>query len=227
MRLLALLALGFAILVGVAGTVVAALLVPEVYPSTPERLLAEGVVAEFAVAYLAAVASIVALIAFHVASRRPRLTVRVKFADSEPNKPVLPYSTPASEGDQLIELDQAEDLRAEIAVLNRSRHFANNPYVRMELVNLTGLAVQNGWTPVKREYKVGATAIAWEGRVIHDRHDLPVVSFAGVKMLKGAKRYGINVHVSAQGYARSFSMPVELLKRDDWRRRTEQSTVRH
>lgn len=206
-----------AIAIGLVSVSILAVLISKEFGDPTQSLVAVGDVAAFGTLYFAVVASVVALVAYQVASRRPDLTVSIKFPFSEINRPVLPHVEPATTGSQLVALDETVDLKAELWLSNKTNFSARNPYVRLELVNLAGLAVPKDWNLLKTGAG-GVTQIEWDGgdRSVHDRRDLPVVTFAGVKMLRGASEYRLDIHVAAEGFARKFPIRVELLPREAW-----------
>jgi hypothetical protein len=166
---------------------------------------------------LAGVAAVVALVAYQAASQRPDLVATIKFAFSHANLPVLPHVEQVDGGAQLIDLDSSVDLVARITLTNKTKYSARNPYVRLELINLAGLTVPTDWSLVTTGV-AGPTEIAWEGRdrSVHDKRDLPQVNFAGAKMLRNAPHYRIDLHVAAEGFAKTFPIRVELLPRNTW-----------
>ena len=220
MRSLFLFLIGLAIALGLFGVGVAGWWVWGSVSDVNERLASEGDVAVFGTFYLAAVAGIVALVAYQVASQRPDLRVTITFPDSEPNQPVLPYLLPALTATQVLELDTSVSLVARIRLTNRTSYSARNPYVELEMVGLAGLRVPPDWTEVRTGLVSGVTGIAWDARnrSIHDYRDLPRVDFAGVKMLRDAEPYRIDIHVAAEGFTRSFAIPVRLFDRERWNR---------
>jgi hypothetical protein len=169
-RKVALIAIGFAIAVGVVGVVAGTVWVSRSVSDPTQELAAEGDVAVFGAFYLAVVASVVALLAYQVGTQRPDLTASIRFKDSPADHPLLPYAAPAVEGAQVVTLDDSVDLEAVVTLVNKKKYSARNVYVRLALTGIAGLAIPEEWSLVESDPVAGPTQIAWEGRDrwVHD-----------------------------------------------------------
>lgn len=192
-----------------------------------ERLTAEGDVAAFGTLYLAIVAAGVALMAYQVSTRTPDVVAEIKFKFSEPNVPILAWADPENAGDALVPLDDI-DLVARVRLTNKRKFSARNPHVRLELTNMSLPNAPKGWEVAEKWSASDATGITWDGgdRSIHDWRVLPPVDLTGVKALRQATEYRIDLHVAAEGFVKTFHVPVTILNRKDFERVMAASVTR-
>jgi len=178
---------------------------------------------------MAAVAGVVAVLAYGVAFRTPRLLPEFKFfwceaqtvtlvtgePDGIPGTPLLIIRpNPAGPGSQIF-----RQLELSVRVSNEARWSAQNPALSIDMDGLllpydTGLP--QGWRIDKRNALRSIIAIGWEGPAIHGHQtrDLPDIDLHGLRASKA--RPTLTILLYAEGFSEGYDYDVELLTLAEW-----------
>lgn len=179
----------------------------------------EGAVAGWGAFLLGSIAAVVALIAYAVSTRRPRLEVSVKLPFSQPNRPVLPYrDTP---GMNLLQIDDAPTRwTARLSLRNRSRWAADSPHVKVELINMVGVQPDAGWSIVEQTRTAGIRVIEWNGaEPVYLERQLPDLNFSRARVRRQAiAAVALRITLAAEGFRHGPSdVKIRALPTDEWR----------
>jgi hypothetical protein len=166
---------------------------------------------------LAAIAAVVALLAYAVTTGLPRLRLKVLFEFSEPNQPAF-QATVNEQG--WVKADSFEQTMCMITIGNLSGYFsARNPAV---VVRLNGMALQTNevspsreWVIIEHTNPVGVTAVQWDGgsASIHGRssRQLPMLDLEDLCHIPEWGMPSIRFELLAEGgYQRWITIPVDF-----------------
>jgi hypothetical protein len=218
------------VILSLTGSAVVALYAWNQIHERADRLAAIGDTMAAATLLLSALAATIALVAFLASTSAPRLEAEVVFRCSEPNRPVfLVEDDPLSRRPGLVRFRQLE---ASVRIHNRRATSAHNPAMRIDLVGMGGLRAQRGWRPVDWANPYGVCAVQWDGGTQYAIHGngtrvLPSLTLEGVQAMPDAHVHALRVTVVADGFGKTWTMPVELRRRDAYLRYSLERAERH
>lgn len=187
----------------------------------PDRLAAAGDVLVGATLVLAAIAAIVALLAYAVSTGEPDLRINVMF------NPDLMGNNPAFEIEETVDssfypVKEFVPTVATVRARNDSAYSANNPAVIVRLESMffrveSLRARDNDWVPIEFGTRKTVTAVQWDGGPAYSVHggstrrlpDLPMDSLI-IDRGKEATDPALSIEILAEGYRRIVSMPVRF-----------------
>lgn len=207
-----------AVLLGVAGVLLAVLTDWKFGLPTEDKVAVVNTVIAAVSCLLVAVAGVVALIAYLAASGRPDLGIEILFNFSFPNEPVFRMDGDEEASSGTRKVLNYKQAFASVKLTNDSDYAARNPGVRIELEGLSGLSPQQDWTSLQFVTTVGLTTIQWDGDIIHGRwsRTLPGLDFSDVhEIAPGAAT--LVATVAADGIRPiTTRMPVRILSSDEY-----------
>jgi hypothetical protein len=186
------------------------------------RLAAEAAVAGLGALYVTAVAGIIALIAYGLASRRPVLAIELRPRPWE----AAAQPTLIIDGDSRATILTYPRPPVDIAVrlVNWGSFSARNPAVRLELQGLTSVLKPDhdtlGWQQVPPIHFMTGLAWLWNGGVdtaIHGHgwlHDLPRFRLARAVVL--GESASLNIKAVADGDSHEETYQFDVITIDEW-----------
>jgi hypothetical protein len=175
---------------------------------------------------LVEVATGVAVAAYWAATGVPNLQFEINFQFSSTNEPVFKLVSVSGNDPAWRRIDPFAQNRATVGLVNRSRHTAHNPALRIDLVGIRGLKPVTGWDGVVHVRQVGLTALQWDGGAnypIHGnwRRELPALVLDDVDLRLDGE-VALVVTVVADGFRRQTRLVVRALEDADYNDYTEE-----
>lgn len=191
-----------------------------------ETTLVSAVVALAAFLLLAA-GTVVAVIAYMLATGAPDLEPELSFRFSYPNAPVFSLDPESGSGKQ-PRIAGWRQVEGKVYLHNRSAYSAKHPGFRIDFLGLGGFDPSRnpGWTPLAVANMVGVMSIQWDGGadyLVHGRwiRPLPDLNFDGVFMLANDSITALEVTVAADGLMPQRSrIPVKCLPMEEYQEYT-------
>jgi hypothetical protein len=208
--------------------------------STTDAIALSAVLVGAATFVLAALAAVVALLAYRVTTQAPDLTPEIKFwfdainqvilvrgpADGQAGIPLIQERPHPDGSNTTLSFPQ---LRAWVRIRNQRLWSARQPAL---ILHLNGMVLMGNPFIVRRHWEISRTdspgkaiALRWEGTAIHGQEvrDLPVL---GLEDLRGSgpDHPEIVLEVFAEGFRRRFPFPVELVTLQEWDQRFPNAT---
>lgn len=196
-----------------------------------QRLAGLGTDAAFAALYEACVVGIIALVAYALASERPRLKIELRRPLSIQNSVTFVYNNFApGQSREVVQVDGL--LLLTIRLCNRSQFSARNPSVRVQLIGFEGQTQVTGyWLAIDPTLPDATHAWLWNGGVNETIHgptwfrDLQVLDLRapqGAQGLSGKQgvEHAIYVEAVAEGdykvcrYVVNWKTPAQWVKGD-------------
>jgi hypothetical protein len=168
---------------------------------------------------LAALAAVVALVAYAVSTGQPDLKLQISFPSSSPNQPVFEAEAEASGSIKAKRTDQ--EVLGRVVLENKSTYSARNPVVVAHLTRMTILAgaySHSGWDIIEESTTRDVTAIQWDGGSDYSIHGgskrvLPDIAFNGLRYVPDSGEPSIRFELLAEGYRRGddrLNVPVNF-----------------
>ncbi|WP_329529655.1 hypothetical protein [Streptomyces sp. NBC_01462] len=183
---------------------------------------------------LTAVAALLALLAYRVATGLPSLDIAITFNFSFPNEPVfvaVPDNDDEASGGGNRSIQNFKQGIATVTLTNSSNYAAKNPGVRIALEGLGGLGEHKGWEQVVFVTSVGTTQIQWDGgtdSIVHGQwsRSLPALDLGDVQELTPGAT-ALVVTIVADGITPIVKrLPVRILNSDEYEVYTEERAQR-
>jgi hypothetical protein len=182
--------------------------------STGDRLVALGDVLVGATLLLAAIAAVVALLAYAVSTGPPDLQIRIWFPFSAANKPEFQAHTQEGGNLQAVEFKQ---LSADIQIRNNSSYSAKNPAVIIKLEEMAFLREirEEDWAVINFASTNGIIAVQWDGGPAYSIHGnstrrLPDLWLHKLHVNPGAEAPAFAIEILADGYRKEIVLPVNF-----------------
>jgi hypothetical protein len=164
---------------------------------------------------LAAVAAIVALLAYAVSTGTPDLKASVHFSNHpHPNCPDFKVLDEQDNEERIYTVTEAP-LRITVRIHNNSGYSARNPavIVRMQAMKfIESKTVTSPWVPIEFEHEF-ITAIQWDGGPTYSIHGhstrrLPELTLAELGIFAKEGNAAFIVEMLAEGYRKKVPIPV-------------------
>jgi hypothetical protein len=186
-------------------------------------IAAMGVIIGVAAFLLAAIAAVVAVAAFGVATQAPDLEPQILFPGSEVNSPVLIIDPSQTQAGVFAKFVRTQ-LLARVRIYNHSSFPGRNPSFRIELVNMSGVAVpqpSQRWEITDQDQN-GYTKFQWDSAGTSSAHAkwatyLPNLRLEGL-MTVGSGIPQILLEVVAEGMNEPVrkAVTVKTISPQDW-----------
>lgn len=227
------------VFLGTTGTAVAAITLVTVIltvialtssADTADRLAAAGDVLVAATLLLAAVAALVALLAYAVSTGPPDLKLSIRFDSSEANKPI--FSAEIGE-DGKVTARGGKQIRGRISVRNDSGYSARNPAVVVRLRAMVYLPEDHRitretdstsiwaspaghWAVIDFIRQAGIAAVQWDGGPTYSIHGhstraLPDLRLERLKAMPDRGTPALIIEILAEGYRKEMTLPVNFV----------------
>ena len=224
------------VLLGTIGAVVAVIMLVTVVltitaltssADTADRLAAAGDVLVGATLLLAAIAALVALLAYAVSTGLPDLKISVEFDFSKPNNPK--FSAEPQQGERLTAL-KSRQLRGKVSLRNDSGYSARNPAVIIRFRGMVYLpenfkttsetdatsifaSPAGHWSVVNFIRQHGIDAVQWDGGPTYSIHGHSIRKLPDLHLdrLSAIPIWGtptMIVEILAEGYRKEITIPV-------------------
>jgi len=199
--------------------------------STPDAIALSGNFIAGATFVLAALAAVVALLAYRVTTQAPDLIPEIKFWFCPVNQVILVKAAPDGKAGIRLATERPSvgsigtttfpQLRAWVRIRNQRLWSARQPAV---IVHFDGMVLtgeiyfsRGPWETSRTDSPGKGIALRWEGMAIHgeELRDLPVLALEDLRG-SGTEHPTIVLEVFAEGFRKSFPFPVELVTLDEW-----------
>jgi hypothetical protein len=188
-----------------------------------QRLIAVGDTAGVGALVLAAVAAVIALMAYRAATGLPDLQPRLWNAFSDPGEimmKVLPVEAPAT----WPRVENFKQTIINVEIVNVSPWSARNPLIQVELIGIGsfGPRLGEGWRAARHTQTVGVTTVQWDGGADNSIHGqssrvLPPLDFSDVSQNPHERRPRLVMGMWAEGYrAKAVELPIRFVTDDEW-----------
>jgi hypothetical protein len=232
-------ATGIAVILVVLATVLLTVIPLSSFKTTSDRLVWAGDVLVGATLLLAAIAAIVALVAYAVSTGAPDIQLSVQFGDSSPNKLAFKAEARDSIPGALIMTSKNAERLGKILLRNNSGYSARNPAV---IVRLHGMffrssdptSFEREWAAMElaetQEFTSSATAqivrsyvdknmltmVQWDGGPTYSVHGhsirrLPDLQFSWLFQVPDWGEPILTFEILAEGYRKVVSLPVDFI----------------
>jgi hypothetical protein len=196
--------IGIAVAVITVATVILTVLALSSSASTADKLEAAGDVLVGATLLLAAIAAVVALLAYAVSTGAPDLQVRVDFNFSYPNNPVFKANREES---GRLNAEEFKQLTGNIQIRNKSSYSAKNPAVIIRLRLMAFVPV------IDFANMNGITAVQWDGGPTYSIHGnstrrLPDLQLDKLRAYPASP--ALVIELLADGYRKEIILPVDF-----------------
>ena len=195
--------------------------------STADRLAAAGDVLVGATLLLAAIAALVALLAYAVSTGPPDLEISVRFPFSHPNNPkfVADFLQPGR-----LRAKSFKQIDGSIQLRNNGGYSAKNPAVIVRLNAMAFRYQDSAWTMIDFATTVGAMAIQWDGGLAYSIHGhstrrLPDLHLEDLDVLSQLGPPFLAIEILADGYRKDITLPVDFIVDDKSQFHREEETV--
>jgi hypothetical protein len=204
--------IGIAVAVITVATVILTVLALSSSASTADKLEAAGDVLVGATLLLAAIAAVVALLAYAVSTGAPDLQVRVDFNFSYPNNPVFKANREES---GRLNAEEFKQLTGNIQIRNKSSYSAKNPAViiRLRLMAFVRKGHDGNWPVIDFANMNGITAVQWDGGPTYSIHGnstrrLPDLQLDKLRAYPASP--ALVIELLADGYRKEIILPVDF-----------------
>jgi hypothetical protein len=181
---------------------------------TADKLAAVGDVLVGATLLLAAIAAVVALLAYAVSTGPPDLQIQVWFNFSDANNPVFQVDTREA---ATLWTRQFKQLTGTIRVRNNSSYSAKNPAVIIRLHDMVFLRenYDANWVMVDFASTNGIMAVQWDGGPTYSIHGnstrrLPDLQLDKLHTYPGSGSPALMIELLADGYRKNILIPVDF-----------------
>jgi hypothetical protein len=218
--------IGIAVVVIMLATVIVTVIALTSSADTADRLAAVGDVLVAATLLLAAIAALVALLAYAVSTGLPDLKIRIEFESSRPNNPTF-YAKPR-EGGRLA-AGEGKQLVGKVSLRNDSGYSARNPAVVVQLRAMVYLPKDfrttpetdidsifaepaGRWAVIDFIRQNGIAAVQWDGGSTyygHSTRDLPRLRLNGLVAISDSP--AMIIEILAEGYRKQITLPVDFI----------------
>jgi hypothetical protein len=232
-------ALGRMVLLGTTAAVVAVITLATVIltiialtssTDTANRLAAVGDVLVGATLLLAAIAALVALLAYAVSTGLPNLKISIEFDFSKPNNPAFSAEW---KSDERLTAFNSRQLRGKVSLRNDSGYSARNPAVVIWLRAMVYLPENHkttisdtdptsifaspagNWAVIDFIPQNGIDAVQWDGGPTYSIHGhstrkLPDLRLDGLSAIRAWGVPVMMIEILAEGYRKEISIPVQF-----------------